>query len=138
MNDSKTGTPIWSSTRYAYQRPSSSLSHTILYWRDWPSCTSSFFWACSPWKNTLVATFTPRRLHHSAFGMKFILTFGVGALAVKMVEYIDAAWGVAATYSALGFISIILVADILLLIYWTSRPVHEPSAEAAVNGQGAA
>lgn len=84
-----------------------------------------------PVENTLVATFTPRRLHHSAFGMKFILTFGVGALAVKMVEYIDAIWGVAATYSALGFVSIILVADIVVLIYWTNRPSPEPSAEAA-------
>lgn len=92
-----------------------------------------FLLGMQPVENTLVAKFTPRRLHHSAYGMKFILTFGVGAFSVKMVEYIDAAWGIASVYSALGFISIILVADIVLLIYWTSRPTREPSAEAAIN-----
>ncbi len=85
-----------------------------------------FLLGMQPVENTLVASFTPRRLHHSAYGMKFILTFGVGALAVKMVEYIDASWGIAAIYTALGFVSIILVADVCLLIYWTSRPAGEP------------
>jgi len=42
-----------------------------------------FLLGMQPVENTLVAKFTPRRFHHSAFGSKFVLTFGVGALAVK-------------------------------------------------------
>jgi len=70
-------------------------------------------------ENTLVARLTPRRLHHSAFGMKFMLTFGVGALSVKMVEHVDAAWGVEATFIALGLTSMLLVGTILVLIRLT-------------------
>lgn len=80
-----------------------------------------------PVENTLVAAFTPRRLHHSAFGMKFILTFGVGALAVKMVQRIEATWGVEATFIALGMISILIVTTILVLIRQTSPSRTEPS-----------
>ena len=36
-----------------------------------------------PCENTLVARFTPKRWHHSAFGLKFVLTFGVGSVASK-------------------------------------------------------
>jgi hypothetical protein len=72
-----------------------------------------------PIENTLVARITPKRLHHSAFGMKFILTFGVGALAVKLVEYVDRTWGVEATFITLGVTSLLLVLSILGLIYVT-------------------
>jgi MFS transporter, FSR family, fosmidomycin resistance protein len=75
-----------------------------------------FLLGMQPIENTLVARITPRKLHHSAFGMKFILTFGVGALAVKMVEYIDVTWGVEATFLALGLTSVLLVGFIVLLI----------------------
>ena len=44
-----------------------------------------FLLGMQPIENTLVARFTPQRFHHSAYGTKFVLTFGVGALAVKMV-----------------------------------------------------
>jgi hypothetical protein len=80
-----------------------------------------------PIENTLVATFAPKRLHHSAYGMKFILTFGVGALAVKLIQRIDAAWGIEGAFVALGIISAVLVATILVLIAWTNRVAEESS-----------
>lgn len=90
-----------------------------------------FLLGMQPIENTLVATFAPKRLHHSAYGMKFILTFGVGALAVKMIQRIDAAWGIEAAFVALGIVSVALVATILALIAWTNR---EPVASSRYIG----
>lgn len=74
-------------------------------------------------ENSLVAALAPKRLHHSAFGMKFILTFGVGALAVKILGWIDTVWGSEATFIALGINSALLVGTIALLILRTNRSV---------------
>ncbi len=68
-----------------------------------------------PIENTLVARFAPPRLHHSAYGTKFILTFGVGALAVPLVGSIQAAWGIEACFPVLGTMSLGLVAVAFLL-----------------------
>jgi MFS family permease len=80
-----------------------------------------FLLGMQPAENTLVARFTPKRLHHSAFGTKFVLTFGVGSLSVKMVGAIKMAQGIEAVFPALGVVSIVLVAVILLLIRKTSQ-----------------
>ncbi|MDQ1238024.1 MAG: hypothetical protein QG577_208, partial [Thermodesulfobacteriota bacterium] len=56
-------------------------------------------------ENTLVAVYTPKRLHHSAYGLKFIVTFGVGALAVKMIQFIETRWGIENVFLALCFVS---------------------------------
>jgi MFS family permease len=80
-------------------------------------------------ENSLVATLAPKRLHHSAFGMKFILTFGVGALAVKILGWIDTIWGSEATFLALGINSALLVGTIVLLILRTNRSVLTLSRE---------
>jgi len=68
-----------------------------------------------PIENTLVARFAPRRLHHSAFGTKFILTFGVGALAVPLVGTIQSSRGIEACFPVLGTLSLALVAVAYLL-----------------------
>jgi predicted MFS family arabinose efflux permease len=78
-----------------------------------------FLLEMQPIENTLVANFTPRRFHHSAYGIKFVLTFGVGALAVKMAAFIETTAGIGAIFPALGFTSLILVAVIVLLIFKT-------------------
>jgi FSR family fosmidomycin resistance protein-like MFS transporter len=69
-----------------------------------------------PIENTLVAKFTPRKLHHSAYGTKFILTFGVGAFAVKMIQAIETAYGIEGVFYALGMLSMMLVGVIVVLI----------------------
>ena len=78
-----------------------------------------FLLGMQPIENTLVANFTPRRLHHSAYGIKFVLTFGVGALAVKLAAFIETSAGIAAIFPALGVTSIVLVAVIVILIFKT-------------------
>ena len=78
-----------------------------------------FLLGMQPIENTLIARLTPPRFHHSAFGAKFILTFGVGALAVKLVGKISAASGLPAVFPALGLVSIALVIIVLILIAHT-------------------
>jgi MFS family permease len=75
-----------------------------------------FLLGMQPVENTLVAKFTPKRFHHSAFGSKFVLTFGVGALAVKMIKVIETTFGIETVFYALAIISIFLVGVILMLI----------------------
>ncbi|MEJ2023927.1 MAG: MFS transporter [Deltaproteobacteria bacterium] len=79
-----------------------------------------FLIGMQPIENTLVALFAPKRLHHSAFGMKFVLTFGVGAFSVKMVEFVERGLGIEATFPVLGCVSLLLVVAVLWLIHHTA------------------
>ena len=51
-----------------------------------------------PVENSLVAELSPERLRGSAYGLKFVLSFGVGALAVPAVGGIETAWGLSTVY----------------------------------------
>ena len=82
-----------------------------------------FLLGMQPIENTLVARMTPESLHHSAFGIKFVLTFGVGALAVKMVESIQSNIGIHMVFPAIGLVSMAAVGTIGLLIWKTRNPV---------------
>ena len=84
-----------------------------------------FLLGMQPIENTLVARLSPPRLHHSAYGAKFVLTFGVGALAVKMVGYIEKVHGLEAVFPSLGLVSVFLVLSILVLMKATGpvRPI---------------
>ncbi len=75
-----------------------------------------FLLGMQPLENTLVARLTPPKMLSSAYGMKFILTFGVGALSIKMVEVVKSSYGLASVFQALGGVSTLLVLTILLLI----------------------
>ena len=75
-----------------------------------------FLLGMQPIENTLVSRLTPPHLRHSAFGMKFILTFGMGALAVKGVQAIERSFSITWVYPALGCVSILLVISIGALI----------------------
>ncbi|MCD4717770.1 MAG: MFS transporter [Desulfobacterales bacterium] len=93
-----------------------------------------FLLGMQPIENTLVARFTPKRLHHSAFGTKFVLTFGVGSLAVKMVGGIKMTWGIEAVFPALGMVSIVLVGVVMLLIRKTS-PIRPAFTDNTLTGK---
>ncbi len=80
-----------------------------------------FLLGMQPVENTLVANFTPKRFHHSAFGMKFILTFGVGSISVKLLQLIENQWGIGATFKFLGIVSIALVTTIVVLLASTKN-----------------
>ena len=82
---------------------------------------SFFLLGMQPLENTLVARLTPVWMRSSAYGMKFILTFGVGALSVKMIKIIEQNLGIAAVFPALGTVSILLLALIGILIVSTQE-----------------
>jgi len=76
-----------------------------------------FILGMQPIENTLVANLTPDRLRHSAYGVKFILNFGVGAFAVHVVGIIERIWKLSAVFLWLTAASagIALLAALLLL-----------------------
>jgi predicted MFS family arabinose efflux permease len=76
-----------------------------------------FLLGMQPIENTLVSRLTPANWQHSAFGMKFVLTFGVGALAVKGVAAVETAAGIQWVYPWIGGVSILLVLSIMALIF---------------------
>jgi MFS family permease len=78
-----------------------------------------FLLGMQPIENTLVARLTPRRFHHSAYGAKFVLTFGVGALSVKMIKVIKTAFDIDTVFVALGMVSLAIVGVIGLLLIRT-------------------
>jgi MFS transporter, FSR family, fosmidomycin resistance protein len=75
-----------------------------------------FLLGMQPIENTLVSRLTPARWRHSAFGMKFVLTFGMGAVAVKGVQAVERGYAITWVYPALGCVSILLVITIGVLI----------------------
>ena len=80
-----------------------------------------FLLGMQPIENTLVAKFTPKKFHSVAYGIKFILTFGVGSLAVKMIGAIKMNWGIELIFPSLGLVSVLLVGGIVLMISKTPR-----------------
>ena len=78
-----------------------------------------FLLGMQPLENTLVARLTPHRFRHSAYGAKFILTFGVGSLAVKLVGLIQSHFGYSAVFLVLAGFTVLLLAAILGLILRT-------------------
>ncbi|KPJ75546.1 MAG: hypothetical protein AMJ54_14685 [Deltaproteobacteria bacterium SG8_13] len=93
-----------------------------------------FLLGVQPIENTLVATFTPKKLHHSAFGLKFVLTFGIGSLAVKMVAALQNQAGIASVFSGLAMISLVLVLVVVVLIRKTSP--HRKRGELVATSAG--
>jgi MFS family permease len=75
-----------------------------------------FLLGMQPIENTLVSKLTPSSLKHSAYGFKFVVTFGVGSLAVKLVAFLESTSGVSSVFILMGSISIILALSILGLI----------------------
>ncbi|MCI5162294.1 MAG: MFS transporter [Candidatus Electrothrix sp. AX5] len=82
---------------------------------------SFFLLGMQPLENTLVARLTPAWMRSSAYGMKFILTFGVGALSIKLIKIIEQGWGISLVFPVLGTISVLLVIMISILIMSTQH-----------------
>jgi len=78
-----------------------------------------FLLGTQPIENTLVARYTPDRFRHSAFGLKFALTFGAGALAIKLIAYVKKTGGLEEIYQMLAGVSLLLVSCIIVLIFVT-------------------
>jgi MFS family permease len=103
-----------------------------------------FAFGMQPLENSLVAVLTPARLRSTAYGIKFTLTFGVGALAVRFVGTWQREGGLAAVFPRLALCLVLLLCFAALLWYATRRePMTSQSGEispaddaAAVGGAG--
>jgi hypothetical protein len=123
-------------TRYSYlafHAMSVPLAFMMALTHDLPlvGLTFAYFFfqlGMQPSENTLVARFSPERLHHSAYGMKFVLTFGVGSLSVKLMQWIERSAGLDAAFLVLAGVSLMIVATILTLIRF-SQPEIEKQIE---------
>jgi MFS family permease len=81
---------------------------------------SFFLLGMQPIENTLVSRLAPPGLMSSAYGLKFILTFGVGALSVKVIEAVKSTYGFSTIYLFLAVVSVLLVGTIGALILRTA------------------
>jgi MFS family permease len=72
-----------------------------------------------PIENTLVTHFTPEKLRDSAFGIKAILSFGVGSLSVYLVGWIKMGWSLPAVFVAASGISVLAILSGAALILVT-------------------
>ncbi|MDO9515618.1 MAG: MFS transporter [Syntrophales bacterium] len=73
-----------------------------------------------PIENSLVARYTPSRWRSTGYGIKFILVFGIGSLAVYLVGWIKEAWSLGTVYLFAGGLISLLLLSVALLI-WVSR-----------------
>ena len=80
-----------------------------------------FLLGMQPIENTLVAKLTPDKVRDSAYGTKFILTFGVGAFAVYLVGWVKEVWSFPAVFVAMAIVSLATVLSILLLMRVTRK-----------------
>jgi len=69
-----------------------------------------------PIENSLVARYTPSRWRSTGYGIKFILVFGIGAMAVYVVGWIKEAWSLSAVYLFAGGLVALLLITIFILI----------------------
>jgi len=74
-----------------------------------------------PIENSLFASLTPDRWRSTAYGLKFVLTFGIGSTAVWMVHVVAEAGDWAAVYGVLVGVVGLLVSFIGLLFALTRR-----------------
>ena len=83
-----------------------------------------FLLGMQPMENTLVSRLSPPAFKHTAYGTKFVLTFGVGAFAVQAAGWVEGAWGLGAIYLGIGCVTLALVGTIAVLISRTPKMEH--------------
>jgi hypothetical protein len=88
-----------------------------------------------PIENSLFAQFTPPRWRATAYGLKFVLTFGVGSLAVWLVRWAnDLGGGLTYALLALAVVVALVIAAAAVLVRlgeptggWRAVPAAAPA-----------
>jgi MFS family permease len=70
-----------------------------------------------PAENSLFARFTPARWRATGYGVKFVMTFGVGSLAVRLVQRAEAGGDLSAVFRWLTVVVGMLVVTVAALIW---------------------
>ena len=109
---------------FGYQLASLPALVVVASATEWPLLVASSIYAffalgMQPIENSLFAVLTPEKWRSTAYGMKFVLTFGVGSTAVWMVRSVAEASGWHAVYGALVGVLLALLGCIALLVFVT-------------------
>ena len=77
-----------------------------------------FYLGVQPIENSLIAYLTPAKWRSVSYGVKFTVTFGVGALAVKLMAAVEGSWGIDRAIWPIPVLMLLLVANtgVLLLL----------------------
>ncbi len=76
-----------------------------------------FAFGMQPIENSLIAVVTPVKWRSVSFGIKFTLLFGIGALAVQLVSWVEGEHGLDAVITLLTALLAVVVALLALLIF---------------------
>ncbi len=77
---------------------------------------SFFAFGMQPAENSLVAVLTPPRLRSTGYGLKFVMVFGVGSLAVKLAGEWERSEGLGSVFPRLAGFEVGLVVAVLVLL----------------------
>jgi MFS transporter, FSR family, fosmidomycin resistance protein len=80
-----------------------------------------FAFGMQPAENSLVAELTPPSLRSTGYGLKFVVVFGVGSLAVKLVGLWERAGGLASVFPRLAATLVVLLVMVIGLWLVTRR-----------------
>jgi hypothetical protein len=89
-----------------------------------------------PIENSLFYACAPPRWRATAYGLKFVLTFGVGSLAVWMVRWADAAGGLSYAILCLAGVVTLIVGAAALLVWLGEQRAGAPVVDPAVDLRG--
>lgn len=84
---------------------------------------SLIYFAMQPVENSILGTYVPPQLVSSVFGMKFVMTFGIGSLGSVFSGYVSEQWGIGTLYAILGPVT--LVAAVVSIVAMRTRRVPE-------------
>lgn len=79
-----------------------------------------FAFGMQPIENSLVAVLTPPRLRSTGYGLKFILTFGVGSIAVHLVGIWQQSGGLAAVFPRLA-LCVLFLLGFAAMLWWLTK-----------------
>ena len=81
---------------------------------------SVIYFASLPVENSILGSFVPPRLVSSMFGVKYVVTFGLGSLGSVYSGYVTETWGASVLYASLG--PIIALGSVTVFIAMRLRP----------------
>ena len=80
-----------------------------------------FAWGIQPIENSLVARLTPEKLRSTSYGIKFILTYGVGSLSVITAKYLIQHYGFVYVFWFQSAVIVLIVLTIAMLVFLARR-----------------
>ncbi len=95
--------------------------------------TILFSLGMQPVENSLFAKLTPARWRATGYGIKFVLTFGIGSLGVQLAERAELKGDLSLTFIWLAGLAAVMVATATGLIIFSTKPLMNPRRQSAVD-----